>query len=330
MSEQPDGTYAVSNSELKTWTRCKRKWWLSYGLGYGPKETAFTGALSFGSRIHECLERRSTNGEDPLDVWEELSSDLFNRLVEREAQQGYDDEETRKDLRKEYELGRAMLEGFLDWAEETGFDENFELIAAETVIEAPSGVEGMSLRGKLDQRVRRRSDGALMFRDWKTFNASNFNNAPKLLQMDEQPRMYSLIEWLAAQAEAERTGKKPELTRGGVFSMMKKVMRTGKATPPFYDQVEVRHNKLTLESFWHRTNKRLAEIKEAREELEAGGDHRYWVAPVPNSDCSWSCPFVKVCPFLDDSPPETWQAMLQNNYQQYDPNARYTKDEAKG
>lgn len=325
-----DQTYAVSNSEIQTFLRCKRKWYLSYFLGYGPKETAFTGALSFGSRIHECLERRSVNGEDPLEVWDELSTDIKNRLVEREEQDGYEDEKLRKDIRKEYELGRAMLEGFLEWSEETGFDENYDLIAAETVVEAPSGVEGMSLRGKLDEKIRRRSDGALMMRDWKTANASNFENARRTYSMAEQPRFYDLIAWLNAQAEAAKTGEAPELTRGGVFTIMKKVLRTGKAQPPFYDNVEVRHNRLSRESMWHRTNRRLQEIKDAREAMSGGGDQRYHVYPVPTPDCAWSCPFTAVCLRMDDSPPETWQAMLDNNYDRYDANARYAKDEAKG
>lgn len=317
-------THAVSNSEIQTWLRCKRKWWLSYGRGFGAKETAFTGALSFGSRIHECMERRAANGEDLLAVWDELSKDILNRQLERDEQIGQRDDEAHTEIRKEYNLGRAMLEGFLDWSEETGFDENYELVAAETIIEAPSGVEGMTLRGKLDQRVRRRSDGALMFRDWKTFNSSNFANGIRTFPMAEQPRFYSLIEWLSAQAEAAKSGETPELTRGGVFTMMKKVLRTGKAQPPFYDEVEVRHNRLARESMWHRTNKRLAEIKEAKEAVDAGGDHRYWMYPIPSQNCAWDCPFVRVCPMMDDSPQESWEAMLRNNYAQYDPNERYS------
>lgn len=325
---QEDIIPPVSNSEFQTWTSCHRKWYLSFYRGMGPKkaEGQVTGALSFGSRIHECLERMYTTGEDPLEVYEELHGRSVVELLQQESHHGFIDDKIRKKLQDERELGHAMLEGFVAWTQETGLDEGLQVAGAEIVVEVASGIPGVKLRGKLDQRVYREVDGARLFRDWKT--AAGLTDGPKMLPLDEQMKFYMLLERLDAMAKTG--GEPPEPTMGGLYTMLKKVKRTGRATPPFYAQVEVHHNRLELESMWLRTHKRLNEILEARRELDAGGDQRYWVYPRPSRDCTWSCPFLPLCPMMDDSPKETWEAMLENLYEPQDPYERYVAEDAKG
>jgi hypothetical protein len=53
------------------------------------------------------------------------------------------------------------------------------------------------------------------------------------------------------------------------------------------------------------------------------------VYPRPSRDCSWKCPFLAVCPIMDDSKPETWNALLEAHYVKTDPYERYTEDERK-
>jgi hypothetical protein len=187
------------------------------------------------------------------------------------------------------------------------------------------GVEGVRLRGKLDQRVYRDVDGARLFRDFKT--AADLKSGPQLLPLDEQMKYYMMLERLDALA---KTGDEPpEPTQGGLYTMLKKVKRTGRANPPFYDQVEVHHNKRELESMWLRTHRRIQEILEVRGALDTGGDHRFWVYPRPSRDCSWKCPFLSVCPLMDDSSEETWNALLAAQYEYVDPYERYVEDEIK-
>jgi RecB family exonuclease len=317
----------VSNSELQTWIDCHRRWYLQYYRELGPRKTeaALTGALSLGTKIHTALERLYANGEDPLEVWDEIHSKAVHDLLTREYTHGFIDQDQRKKLQQERELGAAMLEGFVAWVEETGLDEGYHLAGAEVVVEVASGIEGVRLRGKLDQRVYREIDGARLFRDWKT--AASLTDGPKMLPLDEQMKYYMMLERLDALA---RTGDEPpEPTQGGLYTMLKKVKRTGTAKPPFYDQVEIHHNRLELESMWLRTHKRLKEILEARAELDKGGDQRYWVYPRPSRDCSWKCPFLAVCPIMDDSKPETWNALLEAHYVKTDPYERYMEDERK-
>jgi hypothetical protein len=318
---------AVSNSELQTWMRCKRRWYLTFyrELGLKSTEEPLVGALAFGSRIHLCLERMYTTGENPMEVYEELHSKVVYDILYRENEHGFIDAELRKKAQAERELGHAMLEGYVAWTQETGLDEGIRVAGAEVVVEVASGVDGVRLRGKLDQRVYREIDGARLFRDFKT--AAGLTDGPMMLPIDEQMKFYMMLERLDALA---KTGDgPPEPTQGGLYTMLKKVKRTARATPPFYAQVEIHHNNRELESMWMRTHKRIQEILEARRELDAGGDHRYWVYPHPHRDCAWDCPFLSVCPIMDDSSPETWNAMLDNQYEHRDPYERYQEDDLK-
>src|SRR5438309_2242121 len=94
MAEDVEIMPPISNSEFQTWTSCHRKWYLSYYRGMGPKKSEWqvTGALSFGSRIHECLERMYTTGEDPLEVYEELHGRSVVELLQQESHHGFIDE----------------------------------------------------------------------------------------------------------------------------------------------------------------------------------------------------------------------------------------------
>jgi len=69
---------------------------------------------------------------------------------------------------KEAELGRIMLDGYLEWVEEEGIDSELEMISTEEIISMPMFNGEIELQGKLDMRVRRKADGVRMFRDFKT------------------------------------------------------------------------------------------------------------------------------------------------------------------
>jgi RecB family exonuclease len=311
----------ISNSEIQTFARCRRKWYLTHVRNLGLKRTAtsLTGALAFGTRIHECLERYYAHGEELLAVYDELHGGELARLDSREAATGIADTETRDKLGKERELAHAMLTGFVDWSAETGLDEGLEIVGVETVVEVASGIPGVLLRGKLDQKVRREIDGAVLFRDWKT--ADNLTSGPQTLQINEQMLFYMLLETLNSETV---------LARGGLYTMLKKVKRTARANPPFYMQVEVRHNARALESMWERTHARLNEMLTVRQQLAAGGDQRFWAYPHPTRDCTWDCPFFAVCPFMDDSSDATWEGLLDATYDVVDPYERYVAEDVKG
>jgi RecB family exonuclease len=310
----------VSNSELTLFADCQRRWWFTYVLNLAPRrrDRAVTGALAFGTRIHNCLERKYQNGEVALDVYEELHAEAERALAEVEEAKGVPDMDQRKKLADEHRLGRAMLEGYEQWVTETGIDEGMTFLAAEKLVQVPSGIEGVQLRGKLDQLWRRDIDGALLFRDFKT--AADMRSGPASLPRDEQMMFYVLLMRLQHLAKGRGIEDVP---RGGMYTMLKKVLRSSRAQPPFYDQHEIMFNDRALRSMYLRTHRRIQQMLGARQALAAGEDHRYVVPPRPSKDCSWKCPFVSVCPMADDTSDESLFPMLNQMYEVVNPYERY-------
>jgi RecB family exonuclease len=306
----------ISNSEIQTWKTCHRKWWLTYyrELGLKRENQRLVGARELGTRIHIALDAMYADGLNPVETVNELYADDAIDLAE-----GSDE---LINLRKEQDLAKAMLEGYMIWLAETGADEGIEVVATETVVEVHSGIPGVYLRGKLDQRILRKVDGARLFLDHKT--VANLTDPPRHLPLDEQMKFYTLLERLDA---LYKTGDEPPwITDGGLYNMLRKVKRTVAAKPPFYDRVEIRHNKAVMQSMWARVHKVIEEILVVRKALDDGADHQYVAYPRPSRDCSWSCDFFAVCPMFDDG--SNVEGLLEEYYGHVDPYERYLAIEA--
>ena len=277
------GPLRISNSEIQTFKDCRRKWWLSYYRRLQPKTQQMTGALALGSRVHGALDLYYAQNIPLLEA--------HASLVASDKQILIDSYRDTVDLDSEAELGRIMLEGYLEWVTDNGIDAELEMISTEEVISMPLFDGKVELQGKLDMRVRRRGDGVRMFRDFKTVGGS-FTEFASLAHMNEQILTYMLLE-TAQNKEGERS-------EGGIFTMLKKVKRTANAKPPFYEQMEVRHNQFSLRTFWNRIHGTIADMLNVRRGLDEGGDHHYLAYPRPSRDCKWKCQFFAICPLLDD------------------------------
>jgi hypothetical protein len=278
-----------------------------------PKATQYTGALALGSRIHEALDQYySSDGEvGLLEAHAELvRKDLASLVAE------YRDT---SDLESEAELGRIMLEGYLQWMDEEGIDANLEKISNEEIITMPLFDGEVILQGKLDMRVRRKTDGVRMFRDFKTVGGS-FADFANQAQMNEQILTYMLLE----SAQNKEPGERSE---GGIFTMLKKVKRTANAKPPFYDQIEVRHNIFTMRAFWQRIHGTINDLMTVKKGLDVGGDPNFLAYPSPDKDCKWKCQFYTICPMIDDG--SAAEAAIAQMYEVSDPYGYYGKDEEK-
>lgn len=310
----------ISNSEIQSWKSCRRKWYLSYYRELGLKRDgqSAVGARELGTRVHTALHGMYAAQENPLTIIDEIYKNDISALNDEGRELEV------PDLMKEHDLARAMLEGYVQWLVEEGIDDGIEVVAAETVIEVPSAVKGVLLRGKLDQRVVRKSDGAKLFLDHKT--VAEFSTPAKVLPMDEQMKYYHLLERLDA---LYKTGSEPGWrTDGGLYNMLRKVKRTSTAKPPFYMRLEIHHNDTELRNMWIRVHKVIEEIVQARHELGKGGDHQYVCPPRPSRDCTWSCDFFPVCPLMDDG--SNWEGLLNEYYAHVDPHERYkAQDEGK-
>lgn len=297
----------LSNSEIQTFKDCRRRWWLSYYRRMQPKNKDRTGALALGSRIHAALDEYYANGVPLLDAHSELV--MRDRLLLESEMR-----DTMM-LDSEAELGRIMLEGYLQWVEEEGVDSELDIISTEETIIAPLFNGEVELQGKLDMRVRRKIDGVRMFRDFKTVGGS-LSDFANLAPMNEQILTYMLLE----STKVDET----ERSEGGIFTMLKKVKRTAKAAPPFYDQIEVRHNIFTLRSFWNRIHGVIADLMRTRKALDDGENHAFVAYPSPSRDCKWKCPFFSICTMFDDG--SSAEQALSEMFEETDPYAYYGSD----
>lgn len=301
---------SITNSEIQTFKDCKRKWWLGTYRALKPKSKTYVGPLTLGIRVHNALEAYYTTGTNPVDEYERLQrADNALFLASADAS----NEKKVKDFNSEAELGRIMLEGYMDWMDEENPDADLEVIGAETKLSTRLEMDPrVELMGKTDLKVKRASNGKHALLDHKT--AQTFTMYYDTAHMSEQLMLYVLLE------KMDKVNGDP-LVDGGVYNLLKKVKRSATAKPPFYERMDVRFNDKTLESFWIRTMGTVRDIMELRDRLDAGEDHKFYAYPSPTRDCTWKCPFFQVCPMFDDG--SSAEAMLEDLYEQVDPNARY-------
>jgi CRISPR/Cas system-associated exonuclease Cas4 (RecB family) len=305
--------YTLSNSEIQVFKDCRRKWWLNYYRRLMPKKKDYTGALALGSRIHEALDQyySSDGAIDLLDAHTSLVNKDMDTLVAE-----FRDTSA---LEAEAELGRIMLEGYLQWMDEEGIDSNLDKISNEEIISMPLFNGEVVLQGKLDMRVRRKNDGVRMFRDFKTVGGS-FSDFGSQAQMNEQILTYMLLEHAQNIDPSERS-------EGGIFTLLKKVKRTANARPPFYEQIEVRHNVFTMRAFWQRIHGAISDLIGVKKALDEGADPNFVAYPRPTKDCKWKCQFYTICPLIDDG--SAAEAAISEMYEVSDPYGYYGKDEEK-
>ena len=295
----------ISNSEIQTFKDCRRRWWLTYYRRLKPKVKDFTGALALGSRIHEALDRHYTTGQDLL----EAHSDLIKEDMKKMTDSGRDT----SSLETEADLGRVMLEGYLEWVEQEGIDAELEMISTEEILERPMMDGRVILQGKIDMRVRRKIDGARMIRDFKTVGGS-FADFGAMAHMNEQVKTYMLLDEVQTPEDDQRTD-------GAIFTMLRKVKRGAYAKPPFYDQIEVRHNRFTLRAFLEQLEGTFEDMLRVRDALDAGESHYKHAYPTPSKDCKWKCQFFATCPLFDDG--SAAEAALSDSFEVSDPYGYY-------
>lgn len=200
-------------------------------------------------------------------------------------------------MKKDDDLERAMISGYVQWLEETGADADYEVLSSETYQDALlPGVHGRGgvpvyIIAKLDAKVRRRSDGVRLFVDHKT--VADFGSRTMLLAIDEQMLWYDLIEILTNTPLGERSG-------GALYNMLRRVKRTARANPPFYQRQEILHNRPQIHSFYQQLWGTIKDLLELERHLDEGDNHQLRAYPNPQGDCTWSCDYRAICPLFND------------------------------
>lgn len=309
-------TIRLTNSEARTWRRCKRKWWLSQYRGLQRVgATDFNRPLGIGSRLHSALQTYYAPGADPS---VEHTMEVFHAGVERDVEQHTAYEE---DIRKEADLVQAMLEGYFEWLEEEGSDSDFKVLEPEAEVEHPL-IDGVTILSKIDARIERTTDGARGALEHKS--VGNFKQAIPRLQTDTQLLTEHLVEFLTLLDEKGDEAKDAR-AQFILYNMLRKVKRSARANPPFFQRESVSHNLNELRTHWRHVARLAQEILDTRAELDAGAEHHDVCYPNPTTDCDWDCEFKIPCQggLFDDG--SDVEAYLADNFEEGDPLERYRK-----
>lgn len=297
----------VSPSEIARFRRCRRSWYLTYYKRWSmdPATTSMVGAAQLGTRIHTALEAYYGYDVDPLGALAFIYD--TDRAMRPDAA---------PELTAEQDWATIMVSGYLEWAAENGVDEEYDVVETERTLDVPlllTNGEMAIVSGKLDQIVRRRLDGAILLRDWKT--VGTLHKADMLL-LDEQMRVYSAL--LTISSGGMRVD-------GALYAMLLRSKRTARATGPFYEQVHINYNGREHESMMIRLRGTLDDMERVTRQLDGGADHRLVAYPTPMTDrCGWDCSFKNVCPMFDDG--SRAEDAMRGNFIQRDPYA-YRSDE---
>lgn len=329
---EEDGVYRVSNSELQTFKRCRRKWWLGWYRRLMLQTEDFTSVRATGTRVHRALSYWYVpDGEkrvDPRDALERVIVDDWTKVA-RLAQERHTSDEQLSELAVEFaqatNLERAMVEGYVQWLEETGADAELRITASETPLVVDQVLDmgpnynheerPIQFIGLLDVRATRVTDKVNLFIDHKT--VGDLGAPVVTLPQNEQMLHYHLMEFLSLDDSDVRCD-------GALYNMLRRVKRSARAKPPFYDRIEVRHNKFELESYRRRALAATREIQVVIDRLERGEEHLDVVYPTPNPECRWSCDFFAVCNLLDDGSRGA-NDMINALYRSTNPLERYRK-----
>lgn len=300
-------TLRVTNSSMKEFMRCKRKYMLHDMLGFEKKDKPPVGPLALGTRVHAALEAMYADGADLMDEYNRLAE--IDRDIYMETPDAFFTDNVDK-FNKEVELGRVMLEGFKEWAEEEGIDSDIEVVGPELSLSATIKDGKITLMGKKDLTIRDHMDDTLIIRDFKT--AQNISDYDKTTPIDSQIPFYLYLEKLI---------DPDEKIDGGQFVVLRKVKRTARSNPPYYKVYRTRANPHKLEAMEAKVDGITDEMLLFRNRLLRGADHHKIAYPNPTKDCSWDCPFYDLCPMMDDG--SNYIRMLESEYVQGNPLERY-------
>lgn len=320
-----DDVRRISQSELKDYQRCKRRWWLKHVRRLTPKLIGPVGALQSGTRVHTALEAYYTPGNDgdPRAVLEEVLHEAYAAYVARCLELETDpDQFVLQQFSKDAELERAMVEGYCEWLAESGADAHLTVVAAEQYVSVTDEQLGAQLLqpfnvvGKLDARVIDEVTETRRFMDHKTLKSF----ATQDLRQDPQMLHYHLLETFAAAIDGETCS-------GAIYNMLRKVKRTKTSKPPYFARETIDHNADEIESYRLRLLGLITNIFELEDRIARLGDEgvRFFAYPNPTRDCAWDCDFVQICTMFDDG--SRVEDAIRDMFEERDPLARYANDQ---
>lgn len=311
----------VSQSRLKDFQRCKRRYWLRHVRRLAPRLYGPVGALQSGTRVHEALQAFYTPGSiiDPREALEAAIHRASNEYASACEQLGVEPDVIVLDkFRKDADLERAMVAGYFEWLADTGADAYLRVLSAEEQVSITADQLGadfgraIDIVGKLDAKVIDEASGFTLFVDHKT--VPNFAQLLPTLQSDPQMLHYHLL--LSILSPDEHVD-------GALYNMLRKVKRGPRSKPPYYQRETIVHNADEIESYRLRLIGLITNVIELEDRIVQFGDLgvQMFAQPNPTRDCSWDCSFFDICGMFDDG--SRVEDAIRELFEERDPMERY-------
>lgn len=277
-------TLILTSSDLDSFLHCRRAWRWGYHDGFNLPDKV-TGALALGNRVHVALEAYYRDGRDPLVEWEFLCKAAEAHLDAIGAplwEHGklYDD----------IIVGRNCIAAYLDWMALEAPDDGYAVEGVEEKLEAPILGGRVLLRGKIDLRMRRISDGALRTTDFKT-SGLQMTAVHHRLERSYQPVIY---DWLLELVTGEKIA-------AATFRVIKKVSRRQHGDPKV-EEFSVPGALRAREAKRRQIERIATEMIAISAKLDDPSRDADAIAyPNPTDACGW-CDYRDPCREADENP----------------------------
>lgn len=293
MGRLTESNYSFSHSEMEVHKQCRRRWYLKYYLKLRRNREPRAVARDTGILVHSALhEFYLLGGLTNRDI---SVSRMFEYIGHaRDTDLAKVSETERKDVTEIHEVSRIVLEGYVEWLEETGADSYYTFnpgaSGTEVELRAPGPIEGTEIMGYLDLAGTHNQSGDLVVMDTKV--VASIDDMIKNLAINEQGPMYAIL--------SKITDPDPDRGFRVVWNFLKRNKQTARAKPPFYQRYELAINQSMLQQFYVQLQGQMEEILRTEARLNAGESHVKVAYPTPSKDCGWKCEFFALCGQMND------------------------------
>ena len=304
---------SLSYSQISTFKDCRRKWYLSYVLGYSPKMTS--PKLVLGKLVHSALESFYKGG----DIEKAYDQALISEIEKLKKEFPFADEEFEaylNELEDELNLGREMVRNYKAYAEVNDPKLINKVISTELRKEVKLKYS-VKILGYMDMIFQDRY-GMCWIMEHKTANAISTDH----LVLDEQASIYTMLAEKIFNLKfagiyynfiKKAVPQKPSLLKNGTLSKAKNSNITyetymqaikennfnvadyndileyySSQEQGFIRRIPVVRNESEKKEIAQRIQLVARDIKKAQNDIKM-------IYPHPTRDCSWKCQFRDVC-----------------------------------
>lgn len=283
----------ISYSQLATWRRCRRKWYLNYIERLESKNVHPAYALVLGSAVHEALDNYYDPKYKKRDRRRLVAT--YHEYMEAEKTEldkrihGLPEEENINERwQQNTDLGYAMMEYYGTVAHEL---DNFTVLATEADFDIDTGITiavadtdtgelhdvPVFYRGRIDGVIQT-EDNHILLLEHKT--AKQFNE--QRLILDQQATSYI---WAARQIH-----KLP--VEGVMYNILRKQRNSSRVKNPLVYRLEAWRSEAHIESF-------PLSVAQMVKDMELAAQHNLYFH-TPSDDCNW-CSYFSICTMMQDA-----------------------------